>query len=1474
MMSVIKPTTENRKSIPWKLAVIFLLFSAVIILMGTYYYNSQKQLLFKEQENNLSAIASLKISQIENWRRERLGDAKVIGLDKPLIRSISVFFRSERKEVKSEIYDWMKSVRNEYDYRNVLIADTSFRVRITLTPSDTVLGGSILKDMKASLKGHALFLTDLHKSNEIPYIHLDLLIPLFDSVNRKQVPVGLAILRIDPDKILFPLIQSWPTQSKSSETLLLRKEGDSVLYLNELRHTKNTALNLKLPLSNKNLLATAAVNGVEGLAEGIDYRNVPVIGSIAKIAETPWYMVAKVDKEEILLPLQRFSIMITMVVILLILINASIFGFWIWQQRVRLYRNQLKSESSIRELEERFTTAFRMSPVSVTISSVSDNKFIDVNNTFLEDMEYKREDVIGRTAKELNIWVDKGEREWIINEISEKGKVFGKVISYKTRTGKILYGLSSMSVIKVNGEPCNLSTVVNITESRKSEEKLIESEELFRKLFENMLNGFAYCKMICEEGKPLDFIYLNVNEAFAILTGLKEVTGKKVSEAIPGIQDADPELLERYNRVASSGIPEVFETYVESLKMWFAISLYSPQRGYFVAVFDVITARKLAEEKLNESRATLQSIIDNSNSLIYLVDAEGRFLMVNQPLQKLLTPSGEQMIGQTRDAFLPKEVADLHRKNDLEVITSGKTLIFEEENIEPDGKHYYLTTKFPLFNNQNEIYAIGGLSTDITERKNIEKTLKESEERFRTLYENVTIGIYRTTVDGRILMANPALVKMLGFDSFEQLAHRNLENEGYEPDYPRSEFMKTIKKEGKISGLESAWNQRNGNTLFVRESAKAVKDAEGRMLYFDGTVEDITDRKKVEEALRESEDKFKYVFDHSLIPKSITFPSGEINVNRAFCEMLGYKPEDLKKINWADISHPDDIELTNNSLNLILSGKKDSVRFTKRYMHKNGSVVWADVGTSLRRDDNNNPQYFMTSANDITERKAAEEALLESEERFSKSFRTSPISFMIANMEDGRIIEVNDAFTRISGFPRDETIGNTTLNMKIWAHVEDREHMIDSIREGKAFLHKETMLRAKDGNIAIVLLSAQVIKLANRNCIISSIEDITERKKAEEALRESEERFRSMANSIPQLAWVAHADGFIYWYNQRWYEYTGTTPKQMEGWGWQIVHDPAVLPEVMEKWTASIASGQLFEMSFPLRGADGQFRTFLTRVYPMKDSEGKVVQWFGTNTDVETLKQAEEIINKLNEELEQKVLQRTKLLELANKELEAFSYSVSHDLRAPLRSVHGFTKILMEDYGPILDEEGMRICGIISSSASQMGELIDDLLSFSRIGRTSLNHSPIEMEKMTRVLFEGITSPAERKRIKLKIGKLHKCFGDVKLLGQVWTNLISNAIKYTSKNEVAKISVGSTSSDKMITYWIKDNGVGFDMQYAHKLFGVFQRLHSETEFEGNGVGLAIIQRIILKHGGQVWAEGEVGRGATFYFSLPVNGTPS
>ena len=249
-------------------------------------------------------------------------------------------------------------------------------------------------------------------------------------------------------------------------------------------------------------------------------------------------------------------------------------------------------------------------------------------------------------------------------------------------------------------------------------------------------------------------------------------------------------------------------------------------------------------------------------------------------------------------------------------------------------------------------------------------------------------------------------------------------------------------------------------------------------------------------------------------------------------------------------------------------------------------------------------------------------------------------------------------------------------------------------------------------------------------------------------------------------------------------------------------------------------------------------------------------------------KQAEEELKKYQEQLEKIVKERTKELDEKNKELEAFSYSVSHDLRAPLRAIDGFTRILMEDYVSKLDDEAQRLGTIIQANSQKMGQLIDDLLAFSRIGRASMNFSKIDMKNLVNTIYDEAVNVEERKRITFSIADLPEAFGDTNMLHQVWMNLISNAIKFSSHRKQAVISVTCRVEENKLIYCIKDNGAGFNMKYKDKLFGVFQRLHSEKEFEGTGVGLALVQRIIHRHDGEVWAEGEVDKGAIFYFSLP------
>jgi light-regulated signal transduction histidine kinase (bacteriophytochrome) len=282
-------------------------------------------------------------------------------------------------------------------------------------------------------------------------------------------------------------------------------------------------------------------------------------------------------------------------------------------------------------------------------------------------------------------------------------------------------------------------------------------------------------------------------------------------------------------------------------------------------------------------------------------------------------------------------------------------------------------------------------------------------------------------------------------------------------------------------------------------------------------------------------------------------------------------------------------------------------------------------------------------------------------------------------------------------------------------------------------------------------------------------------------------------------------------------------------------------------WTA-ISIGKIWRGEVKNIAKDNSVFWLDTTIVPFQDKNGKPYQYMTIRSDITSRKNAEE------------------QLQIVNKELEAFSYSVSHDLRAPLRAVNGYAEMLNEDYGTHLDDEGKRLTENINYYAKKMGTLIDDLLAFSRLGRKEIQVSEIDMNEMVEgVLIEMNKSVTHN--AKIKIGKLHKVNADYGLLHQVVFNLISNAIKYSSKKEHPVIEISSNEKNGKIVFSIKDNGVGFNMKYADKLFGVFQRLHSQEEFEGTGVGLAIVQRVIAKHGGKVWAEGSVNEGATFNFSL-------
>ena len=383
--------------------------------------------------------------------------------------------------------------------------------------------------------------------------------------------------------------------------------------------------------------------------------------------------------------------------------------------------------------------------------------------------------------------------------------------------------------------------------------------------------------------------------------------------------------------------------------------------------------------------------------------------------------------------------------------------------------------------------------------------------------------------------------------------------------------------------------------------------------------------------------------------------------------------------------------------------------------------------------------------------------------------------------------------------------------------------------------------------------------------------EIAERKAAEKRLQEKEIRLTE-AHEIAQLGsweWIPETNKVVW--SDEVFRMTGVLPTKFKDALPEVVlvvhpDDRQPIQDAME---TSRRKREPFVADTRIIRPDGSVRYLHVQGKPVMDDAGRVLRLVGTVQDITERKRADQAIQDLNKELSSRVEE----VAAVNKELEGFSYSVSHDLRAPLRAIHGYSRMLLEDYATALDGEGRRFLEVISTNTQRMGQLIDDLLDFSRMGRKALLMSPLDMEALVTQVCEEARQAAADRPIEFRIGSLPPAHGDSAMFRVVIGNLISNAVKYSKGRTPAIVEVGSRSDEKETTYYVKDNGVGFQMEYAHKLFGVFQRLHAAHEFEGTGVGLALVQRIIQRHGGRVWAEGRVNEGATISFALPRRPAP-
>lgn len=379
----------------------------------------------------------------------------------------------------------------------------------------------------------------------------------------------------------------------------------------------------------------------------------------------------------------------------------------------------------------------------------------------------------------------------------------------------------------------------------------------------------------------------------------------------------------------------------------------------------------------------------------------------------------------------------------------------------------------------------------------------------------------------------------------------------------------------------------------------------------------------------------------------------------------------------------------------------------------------------------------------------------------------------------------------------------------------------------------------------------------------------------EEQLKASQKEIGDLKAALDEHAIVAITDpqGRITFVNDKFCAISKYAREELLGQDHRIINSGYHPKEFIRELWAAIGRGRVWHGEIKNKAKDGTFYWVDTTIVPFLDDKGKPRQYVAIRADITERKAAEETVRLLNADLERRVKERTAQYEAANRELEAFSYSVSHDLRAPLRAIDGFSQAVLEDYAALLPEDGRRNLETIRQSAQRMGDLIDDLLTFARLGRQELSKRPINMGELVRRALGDLEFATRDRPVEIRVGDLPECLGDLALLKQVWMNLLSNALKYTRKREAAEVEVGCRARTGERVYFVRDNGTGFDMRYAGKLFGVFQRLHRAEDYEGTGVGLAIVQRIVHRHGGRVWAEAAVNRGATFFFTLEGETNP-
>lgn len=800
------------------------------------------------------------------------------------------------------------------------------------------------------------------------------------------------------------------------------------------------------------------------------------------------------------------------------------------------------------------------------------------------------------------------------------------------------------------------------SEHERIEAELRENEEKYKSLYKSMSEAVALSEIIYSaDGKPIDYLILDVNPTFEEITGLNkdDVEGKRVTQLY---STEEAPFLSEFNEVAENGKTQSFTVYFPPLEKHLKISAFSPGKGKFAALFADISEQVIAEQDLLAHQQRLNMATVSGKVGIWDLNLDTDDIYLHPNLKAMLGYKDDEIENRLDDwakLDVPEDQPKI--KAALNAHLNGDTdeYVCEHRMIHKDGSiRWFLGRGTAFYDDSGKPIRVLGADTDITDRKLVEDALRESEERFKSIYENLAIGFYRTTPDGRILMANPALLNLLGYKSLDELLDRDLEESGFIPQYPRDEFKEIIERDGMVIGYETAWIKKDGDTVYLRESARLIRDPQGNIEAYEGTVEDITAHIAAELELRRVKEFNENILNSISEGIVVEDVSGKfIYTNPAASKLLGYSEKELRGMHWTKIIPKDLHEYIQEVNTRRAEGASD--RYEVEFLNKKRERIPVLVSGSPRLD---NDEFVGTLAvlTNISAQKEVEAALRDSEEKFKRLSEASTEGFAVT--EKGKFLEVSDQFAHLFGYKSKEMLGKSAKDFIAPTHQEDAMQKILSGHD----LPYESVYVKKDGSEFPVEVCGKNFISHGRELRVAAIKDLTERKQAEETLKESETRFRAFFETAPIGMAIGEPGGRLLQVNHALQEMLGYPIDDQDAYRIDKISHPDHVDQDLALF-AEVKAGKRdhYRLEKAFLRNDGSTMWGDLTISVVRDDQGDIKYTYAMIADItdrvqankQVIQQAEdlELLNSLNEAVNQGASLNTIYAKIAKDTMALFS---------------------------------------------------------------------------------------------------------------------------------------------------------------------------------------------------------------------------